>query len=394
MAQHSIPQNSEFITFAQCRSFHPAFRRNLFFPLGTLLLTTTYIQVISSLLSITFPSFFITGVFSKSHEKQQLDITAPWSKYDIPCFNVTSPSPGAQLDPNDRVYINWEILPECYQAMLGDNGGGGSDYDSQGNPITQWNPHRNPSNPSFRDHNKSNLKGGKEASFPEFQNTTLTSLPSHPISSKPPSPSQLNKMFRTFTITLYSNPRSVGQIVSPKVKFDHNFVIDQSATNPYLWVVPYLTDKKIENMEAFYVRVVGYLNKGGNETSRVDKRENYSSRRDGNTKGQESFVVDKKTSEYGYSGVTGPFSINPIAAKFPRTLYPTCTTSSIDSVPTAHNVEGDEESGVGAMAKNFTGYLEYEGEDEMSGVGGVSVNEEVRMGWWIGWMVVMWMNRS
>ncbi|CAG8790282.1 16383_t:CDS:2, partial [Dentiscutata erythropus] len=49
--------------------------------------------------------------------EKPFDTTTKWTKTDTHCFNIITPEQNTALDPNDRVYITWKMLKECYELV-------------------------------------------------------------------------------------------------------------------------------------------------------------------------------------------------------------------------------------------------------------------------------------
>ncbi|CAG8557220.1 16818_t:CDS:1 [Cetraspora pellucida] len=220
-------------------------------------------------------SFLIFSISTENTEKI-FDTTTRWTQSDTQCFNITTPIPNTLLDPNYRVYITWKMLEECYELVK--------------ESLKNTNNEQNKNKLKFLD-NKF------ETSTPTL--TTLT--------NKTFDKDELMKiMFKSFTIVLYNNPKQVGMVSIPRIKFDYSSVITNNTnSSPYLWVVPFIKSDSIKNIELYFIRV------------------------------SSSSIVNEMEGEF--SGVVGPFGINSEAARFPKTLFaptPTKTENVDDGEPT------------------------------------------------------------
>ncbi|CAG8524059.1 8416_t:CDS:2, partial [Scutellospora calospora] len=124
-----------------------------------------------------------------------------------------------KLEPNDRVYINWKMLEECYEFIKGSYNETNKDIDNR---------------------------------FRTFTSTPTTSL-MNKISNKD---EIMKSMFASFKLTLYNNPRQVGIDMMPRIKSDYSSVITNNTTpSSYLWVVPFIKSDNIKDIELYFIRV-------------------------------------------------------------------------------------------------------------------------------------------
>ncbi|CAG8644216.1 1853_t:CDS:1 [Dentiscutata heterogama] len=225
---------------------------------------------------VLFFNGFLIFLTSTEDTEKTFDTTTKWTKTDTHCFNITTPGQNTALDPNDRVYITWKMLKECYELVK---------------------------------ESLENINNEQSNKFETSTPTLITTLTNKTFNED----EVMHFMFKSFTLVLYNNPKQVGLISIPKIKFDYSFVITNNTnSSPYLWVVPFIKPDSVKSMDLFFIRV--------------------------SSLGIVSGMQDE------FSGVVGPFGINPEAAKFPKTLFapvPTETENIGDGGPTHFDETGN-----------------------------------------------------
>ncbi|CAG8624275.1 3575_t:CDS:1 [Racocetra fulgida] len=208
------------------------------------------------------------------------------------------------LDPNDRVYITWKMLEKCYELVKG----------SLENTSNE--PNRN---------KLKNVDNKLETSTPTL--TTLTTLTNKKTFDKD---EVMHNIFKSFTIILYNNPKQVGMVSIPRIKFDYSSIItNNTKSSPYLWVVPFIKSDSIKNIELYFIRVSSLS------------------------------IVNEMQSEF--SGVVGPFGINSEAARFPKTLFaPTPTKTDLhESTPIETINRNDLKSNNANIIEIYDSFLDH-----------------------------------
>ncbi|CAG8684586.1 3800_t:CDS:1, partial [Ambispora leptoticha] len=126
----------------------------------------------------------------------------------------------------------------------------------------------------------------------------------------------LTNVISNFTISIHNDPVVTG-FVKPTYKSLYDELIANVNSFQYLWTVPFIHSEKVENMSLFYIHIV---------TSSALEYENHAVKP---------------------FGVAGPFGIEEVAAKFPKTWYmPQKTTAYHTSVsnPTFTKTESEVSS--------------------------------------------------
>ncbi|CAG8466188.1 3731_t:CDS:1, partial [Ambispora gerdemannii] len=133
----------------------------------------------------------------------------------------------------------------------------------------------------------------------------------------------LTNLVRNFTLSLHNDPEVSG-FVKPSYKSLYDELIASNVNSlQYLWTVPFIRSDKVQNMSLFYIHVV---------TSSFVEYENHAIKP---------------------FGVTGPFGIEEVAAKFPKTWYMPQNTHTITEYQTSSTTPTSAETESEPSAKTL-----------------------------------------